>query len=122
MIAFLEGLVLERIGDAEIVLAVAGGVGYRVVVDCRGDRVDDKVALWIHSITGETGTRLFGFTTRDERDYFVQLLSIDGVGGKTAMSIIASGANPHNLGSLCAVKGVGKKTAEKIVERMGARA
>lgn len=121
MIAFLEGLVLERVDATELVISV-GGVGYRVATDCRGDRVGDAVKRWIHSITNETGTRLYGFATQDERAYFLQLLAVDGVGPKIALNILAAGANPHNLAALQAVKGVGKKTAEKIVERMGANA
>jgi Holliday junction DNA helicase RuvA len=118
MIAFLEGLVLERVGDAELVIGMPSGIGYRVAADCRGDRVGDLVKRWIHSITNEQGTKLYGFETQDERGYFLQLLAIESVGPKTALAVIAAAANPHNLASLQAVKGVGKKTAERIVEHM----
>jgi len=90
VIAHLEGSVLERVGDAELVVVVAG-VGYRVTVDARGTDVGDIVQLWIHAITGETGTRLYGFETTAERDLFVELLSVKGVGPKTAFAIVSRG-------------------------------
>ena len=65
MIAYLDGIVIERAGDTELVLQVAG-VGYRVTADARGTRVGDLLKLWIHSITGEAGTRLYGFDLPSE--------------------------------------------------------
>lgn len=126
MIAYLEGRVLERVGDTELVVLAGGeihlGLGYRVTVDARGTRTGDEVKLLIHSITGETGTRLYGFETKEERAKFVEMLGVDGVGPKTAMAILLAGANPRELAQLVNVKGVGKKTAEKIVEQLGAAA
>jgi Holliday junction DNA helicase RuvA len=120
MIAFLEGVVLERAGAADVVVGVPSGVGYRVMADCRLANVGDKVSLWIHSITNaETGTRLFGFVHPEARDRFVELLSVEGVGPKTAFAILVAGAK-FSVAELCQVKGVGKKTAEKIVEQLGA--
>jgi Holliday junction DNA helicase RuvA len=128
MIAFLEGLVLERVGDAEAVVRVSSGVGYRVTVDCRGDRVGDIVKLWIHSITGETGTRLYGFGTTTERDLFVDLLGVKGVGPKTAFAIVLRGVGPvrdalrrRDVAALIG-KGCGHKTADAIVGELGGSA
>lgn len=128
MIAYLEGQVIERVADAELVVFVTAGVsstgvGYRITTDARGDAVGDHVRRWIHSITKEeTGTTLFGFETTEERNRFVELLGVDGVGPKTAFAILKAGANPRDLAQLVAVKGVGKKTAEKIIEQLGAAA
>lgn len=125
MIAFLEGLVLERVGDSEMVLGVASGVGYRIAVDCRGDRLGDSIKLWIHSITGETGTRLYGFATTPERDLFVDLLSVKGVGPKIAFAVVSRGVRlvrdalaRRDVAALIG-KGCGQKTALAIVEQLG---
>jgi len=127
VIAHLEGSVLERVGDAELVVVVAG-VGYRVTVDARGTDVGDIVQLWIHAITGETGTRLYGFETTAERDLFVELLSVKGVGPKTAFAIVSRGVglvrdalHRSDVRALIG-KGCGPKTADSIVAQLGGAA
>ncbi|HVY63931.1 MAG TPA: OB-fold domain-containing protein [Gammaproteobacteria bacterium] len=107
MIAYLSGELLEK--GPDYVVLLAGDVGYRVQTTA------PHGPLWVHAITGETGTRLYGFQTQPERDRFVELLGVDGVGPKTAMAI---GMTPLTSAALCAVRGVGKKTAEKIVEAL----
>lgn len=109
MIAYLSGELLER-GDGWLTL-LCGDVGYRVHTTAPHGPV------WIHSVTNDQGTRLFGFTTQAERDRFVELLGVDGVGPKTAMAITAAGAG-NEIDALVSVRGIGKKTAEKIVEAL----
>src|SRR5690606_4695833 len=99
----------------ELVVTVAG-VGYRVTVDAWGIREGDAIELHVHSITNETGTRLYGFSAREQRNAFVSLLGVKGVGPSTARAIVAAGIRlPCGVEALTMVKGVGKKTAEAIV-------
>lgn len=121
VIAYLEGRVLERGGETEVVV-LAAGVGYRVHADARRTRAGDEVKLWIHSVTGERGTTLYGLENQTERAKFVELIGIKGVGPTTAMRILFAGANPRVLEQLVAIKGVGKKIAETIVAELGAAA
>lgn len=106
MIAYLDGVVTDETADSIVV--VNNGLGYLVYSAARA------TPLWIHSITNaETGTKLYGFVSKADRAFFVRLLSVDGVGPKTAMAIVSSGA-ALSIPALCAVKGVGAKTAAKI--------
>lgn len=117
MIAYLKGVVVDRGSDSEVTIAIASVgycIGYRVLVDARGTRENDEIELWIYSITREQGTTLYGFETRAERKFFVDLLEVEGVGPKTAMAVISSGVNVRDLAKLRTVKGIGKQTAEKI--------
>jgi Holliday junction DNA helicase RuvA len=120
VIAFIEGVVLAHVaGELELVVA---GVGYRVATFILEVTEGETIALWIHSVTGETGTRLFGFSTRDERRRFVELLGVEGVGPKTALAVLATNADVRSVAALCKVKGIGEKTAEKIVAKLGVAA
>ncbi|HVZ32269.1 MAG TPA: helix-hairpin-helix domain-containing protein [Polyangiaceae bacterium] len=123
MIAYLAGELLERHTDG--VTLLAGDVGYRVITTA------PHGPLWIHAITSETGTRLYGFATQAEREAFTALLAVDGIGPKTAQAIVAAGVlhmahlgerwfvkQTPQLSALTAVKGVGAKTAAKILEAL----
>jgi len=136
VIAYLKGTVLERDSASsslglELVVVVRDalggvGVGYRVATVGVDVEETDSVALWIHSVTNDAGTRLFGFATRDSRDLFVELLGVEGVGPSTARAIMTLGGVDQvrkaiaagDVAALTCAKGVGKKTAERIVEEL----
>lgn len=120
MIAYLSGIVLERAGAELVVIPRSGeGVGYRVATAGVDVEETDHVALWIHSVTGESGTKLFGFAVSAERDLFVRLLGVEGVGPKTALAVVAAKADPKARRELRMVKGVGDRTAARIAEAFG---
>jgi Holliday junction DNA helicase RuvA len=125
VIARLEGLLAEKRPDA--LLIDVGGVGYEVRVSLLTflalPEEGKTVRLRIHTHVREDALVLFGFLTEEERLLFRQLLGISGVGPKLALSIL-SGLPPDQLiasirggelARLCAIPGVGKKTAERIV-------
>lgn len=125
MIGSLRGTVLERSGDGEVLLEVAG-VGYRVLVSPRtlGELEPTSTAfLYVHHHIREDAELLYGFVSRDERLTFEMLLKANGVGPALAMAILSTHTPPAlrdivasaDLGSLCLVPGVGKKTAERLV-------
>lgn len=125
MIGSLRGVVLERTGDGEVLLEVAG-VGYRVLVSPRvlGELEPTSTAfLYVHHHVREDAELLYGFLGRDERITFELLLKANGVGPALAMAILATHAPSAlrdivataDIGSLCLVPGVGKKTAERLV-------
>ncbi len=122
MIAYLVGKVIERGRQHAVILT--GGVGYEVKCAPSIPNQGADVMLYVHSITKEeTGTRLYGFASYEERAAFVQLLGVEGVGPTTAMNLLShmgTAALTAPALALCAVKGVGKKTAEKIVEALHA--
>lgn len=127
MIARLTGTV-ARMSVGYAVLDV-NGVGYKVFLTPRStERVSiasrqGPVTLEIHHVVREDVSDLFGFHDLEELDMFELLLTLSGVGPKSALSIL-SAADPEAIrhavthddaGYLTKLSGVGKKTAEKIV-------
>ncbi len=131
MIGSLRGVVVDRetvtdrAASLEILLEV-GGVGYRVAVTASTlDRLpsDSEVLLHIHHHIRETDQRLYGFPSKEERVAFEGLLAAHGVGPSLAMAVLATHSAAglariladDDLGALCEVPGVGKKTAQRLL-------
>ncbi|MEK7063149.1 MAG: Holliday junction branch migration protein RuvA [Patescibacteria group bacterium] len=123
MIGSLRGTVCGHIRGQ--VLIDVGGVGYRVGVtaDSLTSLVEgQEVLLWTHMAVRETAQDLYGFRTQEELLWFEMLLTVSGVGPKSALAIMSavdtatleSAIARRDLSALAA-PGVGKKTAEKIV-------
>ncbi len=134
MIALVSGEVAVRRGDHVVVSC--GGVGYRLAVSAETlrhvPRVGESVSLHSHLIVREDALALHGFATEEERDLFLLLIGVQGVGPKVALAVL-SGGPPRELlaavaagdtARLQAVPGIGKRTAERIVvelrEKVGA--
>ena len=124
MIAYLRGRVLTT--TTETVIVDVNGVGYELY--CTGSvfrklTVGAVTELYTYLQVKEDGITLFGFDTPQEKELFLKLISVSGVGPKLGISILATlSADDFALAiatadvkRLSAVKGLGKKTAEKIV-------
>ena len=127
MIGRLVGNIVEEGADGTLVLDVRG-VGYEVVVPLGtvgriAGPPDAEVTLFVHTHVREDALLLYGFSSRDERAVFRQLIGISSIGPKIALNIL--GALPvgelagaiarAETAKLTKVPGVGKKTAERIV-------
>jgi Holliday junction DNA helicase RuvA len=124
MIAHLSGRTLTISADSIIV--EVGGVGLRVLVPnpVRDSlRPGDVVALHTHLVVRQDALTLFGFDTAEGREYFELLLSVDGIGPKSALAILST-LSPdairravfHEQAEVFTrVPGVGKRTAQKIL-------
>ena len=125
MIGRLSGVLLDK-NPAQL-LVDCNGVGYEVIVPMSTfynlPGVGDKVVLLTHFVVREDAQLLYGFGTERERATFRQLLKVNGVGAKSALSIL-SGLSVEDLfqaialqetGLLVRVPGVGKKTAERLL-------
>jgi Holliday junction DNA helicase RuvA len=117
--------VLARCPDHVVI--EAGGVGYRLAVSAETLRSvpakGRKATLHAHLVAREDSLSLYGFAVEEERDLFLQLISVSGVGPKVALAVL-SGAAPRELlraiatgdaKRFQAVPGVGKRTAERII-------
>ncbi len=138
MIGFLRGHlvhphVLSNSGGAnhpsvESVIIECQGVGYEVsmtpqsILDLQS-LSSETVQVWVHTHVREDALQLFGFCSPAEKDFFLQLLKVNGVGPKSALSIL-SGApfmricewiDSGDAKALSQLPKVGKKTAEQIV-------
>lgn len=109
-----------------LVVVEANGVGYSVHVarDTAGKvRIGEQVSLWTYLSVRENAMDLFGFYDRDELAFFEMLLSVPGIGPRSALAVLSL-ATPEvlkraiaeeNVTYLTKVSGIGKKTAERIV-------
>ena len=125
MIAHLSGTLLYK--EPNAVILDVGGVGYEVTIPISTfyDLADEgsPVRLRIYTHVREDVLQLYGFKTKRERDLFMQLISVSGIGpklgitllsGMTAEEMIAS-IRTNNLARLTLIPGVGRKTAERLV-------
>jgi Holliday junction DNA helicase RuvA len=127
MIAFLHGRLAEA--TPTHVLVDCNGVGYSVFIPLSSyDRLPAAGAevriLTHHHVVAHEGTQqLFGFMTAEERDMFRHLISVSGIGPRLAINILSSASIATlrdaiaggDTGALSALRGIGKKTAERLV-------
>jgi holliday junction DNA helicase RuvA len=135
MIALVAGEVHVRRPD-HVVIETASGVGYRLAVSAETLRhvpaAGESVSLLTHLVVREDALSLYGFATEEERDLFLLLIGVQGVGPKMAVAVLSGGAPRELVASvaagdvkrLTAVPGIGKRTAERIIvelrEKVGA--
>src|SRR5512137_1150860 len=125
MIGQLRGKLLQK--KPNLVLIDVQGVGYEVSIPLTSfyelPEEGGEVMLKVHTHVREDALSLFGFCTQREKDLFLKLISISGIGPKLAIAIL-SGAQVEelaqaiaegNLARLTAIPGVGRKTAERLV-------
>jgi holliday junction DNA helicase RuvA len=125
MIALVTGVVAVR--RADHVIVDCGGVGYRLSVSSETLRhvpaIGNRVTLHTHLIPRDDALLLYGFAGEDERDLFLMLLGVQSVGPKVALDVLSGGPVRDLIGAIAAgdsarfqaVKGVGKRTAERII-------
>ena len=126
MIAFISGEVVGR-REEYVVIQTGGGVGYHLAVSAETlahvPAVGEPVSLHCHLVVSDDSMALYGFASEEERDLFLMLLAVQGVGPKVALAML-SGGPPRELASalasgdvarLQAVPGIGKRTAERIL-------
>ncbi|MCX6385709.1 MAG: Holliday junction branch migration protein RuvA [Solirubrobacterales bacterium] len=125
MIALVQGEVAIRRQDHVIV--VCSGVGYRLAVSSQTllDIPTDgmTVVLHAHLVVRDDALSLYGFSTEEERDLFLKLVEVQGVGPKVALGILSGGSVVELTSALAsgdaarfqAVPGIGKRIAERII-------
>jgi Holliday junction DNA helicase RuvA len=125
MIASGRGEVMVRRPDH--VVLEAGGVGYRLAVSAetlKGVPSRGKEAmLHAHLVVRDDSMSLYGFASEEERDLFLHLTSVSGIGPKVAIAILSGGAPRELLRAIAAgdakrfqaAPGVGKRTAERLI-------
>ena len=131
MIASLRGSVV-RVDDEWVVVEV-GGVGYQVFVHPRtGAQLmgeTGEVTLQIHTVVREDAISLFGFLSNEELVFFRYLLTVERIGPKAALAILARAEWPSLVAAimredhalLASVPGIGSKTAQRIVLELKGR-
>jgi holliday junction DNA helicase RuvA len=125
MIASVRGMVTVRRPDHVVI--ESGGVGYRLAVSAetlKGVPATGKEALLqSHLVMRDDGIYLYGFGSEEERELFLLLIGVQGVGPKVALAVLSGGTTRELLRAIAAgdsarfqaVPGIGKRTADRII-------
>ncbi len=124
MIYHLNGRLIEK--NPTSIVVECGGVGYDVKISLNtfsslGN--DESIRIYTRLIVREDAHLLFGFATTEERDMFVQLTSVSGIGPNTAMIMlssltpdqIAQAIQTDDVRTIQSIKGIGAKTAQRVI-------
>ena len=130
MYEYISGIVAEA--TPTYVVIEAAGVGYFINISLKtysDIEQQSQAKLYVHFIVREDQQTLYGFSTKLERELFRQLISVSGVGGNTARMILSTYSS-HELQNIIAtenavllknVKGLGLKTAQKIIVELSGK-
>jgi Holliday junction DNA helicase RuvA len=125
MIASVRGPVLARKPDHVVV--ECAGVGYRVAVSAETLRAvpgaGRDVVLHTHLVMRDDAMNLYGFSSEEERELFLMLIGVQGVGPKVALAVLSGGKPRELLNAIAhgdsarfqAVPGIGKRTADRVI-------
>src|SRR5881397_3831066 len=125
MIASVSGEVLVRRPDHVVI--ESSGVGYRLTVSAETLKSvpasGKEATLHAHLVARDDSLTLYGFASEDERDLFLHLISVSGIGPKVAVAILSGGTPRELLRAIAAgdakrfqaAPGVGKRTAERLI-------
>jgi len=124
MIAYLKGVIRQK-SPSQIVVD-CGGVGYAAAIPLstffKMGEEGEPVELFIHTHLTASALSLFGFRTREEKELFLKLISISGIGPKLAIAVLsgmdtdtlAEAVRASDAARIAMVPGIGKKTALRI--------
>ena len=125
MIGYLKGKILSLEPDIAL-LEIDSGIGFEVLIS--GSAYNellgkDRGELFIYTQVREDAITLYGFDTREEKAIFMKIISVSGIGPKMGMTILSSLTAQEiaksialgDIAGLSSVKGLGKKTAERLV-------
>jgi Holliday junction DNA helicase RuvA len=124
MIALLKGLVLVK--NPSVVIVDVNGVGYEVCISARTydslPEVGTACFLWVQTVVREDAITLYGFSTTEEKELFLLLITVSGIGPKLAQTILSGigvdalcrAIMAKDLAQLTSLPGVGKKTAQRL--------
>jgi len=126
MLGFIQGKLISRNLETLSCVVLAQSVGYEVIVPRRGLEklnLGSEVSLWLHTHVREDILSLYGFESENDKLFFRLLLSVSGLGPKTALSLLSEFGTEalvelvlgKRIGEISKAPGVGKKTAERLV-------
>ena len=126
MYEYISGKLVE-LNPAEAILET-GGVGYKVLISLGTfsgieHRTGESVKLYLYHLLREDEEALYGFATKEERQLFTLLISVNGVGPGTARMMLSSLSSDElqnaiiggDVARIKSIKGIGAKTAERII-------
>ena len=125
MYNYIKGVL--AVAEENTVVVETGGVGYELCVSSatvqRLGKIGDACKVYCYLNVKEDEMSLYGFADPAEKEFFMQLINVSGIGCKMAISILSFGTMSDIIGAIAAadvaklskIKGIGKKTAERLV-------
>lgn len=125
MIGYIKGSILSLAPETALILT-DGGVGFEIMISAAAyDKLAGKKEgeLYTYLQSREDGVSLYGFARAEEKEMFLKLISVSGVGPKMGIAVlsgmkaedVAAAIATNDVKRLSSVKGLGKKTAERII-------
>ena len=132
MISWISGELIElwQTNQKFFVLINCQGLGYEIQIlesffnKLKTNQISNlNITLWIKHIKKEDSDLLFGFTSKDQKNFFIDILSIRGVGSQIGMGIlnkfsiseILNAINTQNKKLICSVPGIGQKMCDRLI-------
>ncbi len=132
MISWINGDLVElwQINQKFFVLINCQGLGYEIQIlesfflKLKTNQISNKnITLWIKHIKKEDSDLLFGFTSKDQKNFFIEILSIRGVGSQISMGIlnkfsiyeVINAIKTQNKKLICSVPGIGQKMSDRLI-------
>ena len=132
MISWINGELVElwQTNQKSFVLINCQGLGYEIQIlesfflKLKTNQISNKnITLWLKHIKKEDSDLLFGFTSKDQKNFFVEILNIRGVGSQIAMGIlnkfsiseVINAIKTQNKKLICSVPGIGQKMSDRLI-------
>ena len=132
MISWINGELIElwQTNQKFFVLINCQGLGYEIQIlesfflKLKTNQISNKnITLWIKHIKKEESDLLFGFTSKDQKNFFIEILSIRGVGSQIGMGIlnrfsiseVINAIKTQNKKLICSVPGIGQKMSDRLI-------
>ena len=132
MISWINGELIEfwQINNKFFALINCNGLGYEVQIlesvflNLKTKKISNKnITFWIKHIKKEEADLLFGFTSKDQKSFFIEILNIRGIGSQIGMALlnkfsvseIMNAINTQNKKLICSVPGIGQKMTERLI-------
>ena len=132
MISWINGELVDlwQTNQKFFVLINCQGLGYEIQIlesfflKLKTNQISNKnITLWIKHIKKEDSDLLFGFTSKDQKNFFVEILNIRGVGSQIGMGIlnkfsiteVINAIKTQNKNLICSVPGVGQKMSDRLI-------
>ena len=132
MISWINGELVDlwQTNQKFFVLINCQGLGYEIQIlesfflKLKSNQISNKnITLWLKHIKKEDSDLLFGFTSKDQKNFFIEILSIRGVGSQIAMGIlnkfsiseIIDAIKTHNKKLICSIPGIGQKMSDRLI-------
>jgi Holliday junction DNA helicase RuvA len=132
LISWINGELVElwQTNQKFFVLINCQGLGYEIQIlksfflKLKTNQISNKnITLWIKHIKKEDSDLLFGFTSKDQKDFFIEILNVRGVGSQIGMAIlnkfsineIIKAIKTQNKKLICSIPGIGEKMSDRII-------